>query len=78
MRATTLAELFGYPSFIFILLTILVMIANILVGVSIIPQDKRKKGYKVHRIIYFIVLIFYGMFLWVTYSVRCNSVLVSN
>ena len=73
MQATTLAGLFGYPSFIFILLTILAMIANVLVGVSIIPKDKRKKGYKVHRIIYFTVLGFYGMFLWVTYSVARNE-----
>ena len=68
MQATTLAGLFGYPSFIFISLTILVVIANVLVGVSIIPKDKRKKGYKVHRVIYLAVVICYGVFLWVTYS----------
>ena len=73
MKATTLEGLFGYPSFIFILLAILITITNILVGVSILPQDKRKKGYKVHRLIYYAVVICYGVFLWVTYSVAKNE-----
>jgi len=73
MQVTTLAGLFGYPSFIFIMFAILIVIANILVGVSIIPQDKRKKRYKVHRIIYYVFMICYGMFLWVTYSHAKNE-----
>ena len=73
MQVTTLAELFGYPGFIFIMLTILFMVANILVGVSIIPQDRRKKGYKVHRVIYYAVMICYGVFLWVMYSRAKNE-----
>ena len=68
MQVTTLAELFKYPTFIIITLTILFMIANIMVGVSIFPSDKRKKGYKIHRIIYFIVVSCYGLFLWESYS----------
>ena len=73
MHATTLAGLFVDPSFIFVMLTILAMIANILVGVSIIPQDKRKKGYKIHRIIYYTVVVCYCMFLWITYSFDKNG-----
>ena len=73
MQVTTLAELFKFPTFIYITLTIIFMIANILVGVSIIPQDKRKKGYKVHRIIYYIVLFLYGLFLWESYSNVANE-----
>ena len=73
MQFTTLAGLFGYPSFMLIMLTILVVIANILVGVSIIPQDKRKKGYKVHRIIYYAVVVCYCAFLWVTYTLTNNG-----
>ena len=73
MQVTTLAGLFGYPSFIFIMFAILIVIANILVGVSIIPQDKRKKGYKVHRIIYCAVVICYGIFLWTMYSAAKNE-----
>ena len=73
MQVTTLAGLFGYPSFIFIMFAILIVIANILVGVSIIPQDKRKKGYKIHRVIYYVVVICYSIFLWVSYALTKNG-----
>ena len=73
MQVTTLADLFNYPGFIFILLTVLFVIANILIGVSIIPQDKRKKGYKIHRFIYYAVLICYIIFLWVMYPRSKNE-----
>lgn len=67
MRVTTLSGLFADLSFIFITLTILAVIANILIGVSMLPQDKRKKGYKFHSIVYYVVLICYSMFLWQIY-----------
>ena len=70
MQVTTLEGLFGYPSFILILLTTLITIANILVGVSILPQAKRKKGYKIHRLFYYAVLICYGAFLWTIYLIN--------
>ena len=73
MKVTTLSGLFGHPSFIFIMLTTLAIIANILVGVRIISRDKRQKGYKIHRIIYYVVVIFYSIFLWVTYSFAKNG-----
>jgi len=73
MQATTLEGVFGNPSFILIFLTILIATANILVGVSILPQDKRQKGYKLHSIIYYAVVICYCVFLWVTHSQSLNG-----
>ena len=73
MQATTLEGIFGNPSFILIFLTILITTANILVGVSILPQDKRQKGYKLHSIIYYAVVICYCVFLWVTHSQSLNG-----
>ena len=46
MQATTLKGLFLDPSFIAISFVIFGTIVNILVGVSILPKDKRKKGFK--------------------------------
>lgn len=68
MQATTLEGLFSHPSFLLILLTILITIGNILIGVSILPQDKRKKGYRVHRLVYGAVVVSYSMFLLVTHT----------
>tara|TARA_B100001105_G_C22024885_1_gene287295 strand:+ start:59 stop:415 length:357 start_codon:yes stop_codon:yes gene_type:complete len=73
MQAATLEGIFLDPNFIFIFLTILVTIVNILIGVSLLPQDKRKKGLKVHRLTYYAVVICYSMFLWVSHSVTKNS-----
>ena len=73
MQVATLEGLFGHLSFIFIFLTILITIANILIGVSILPQDKRKKRYKVHRLTYYAVVILYVLFLWVTHSHTKNA-----
>lgn len=74
MQATTLEGIFTHPAFICIFLTILISIANILVGVSIRPKgkDKRGKGYQLHRMLYCAVLASYTMFLWVTYSLAGN------
>ena len=68
MQTGTLGELFLDPRFIFIFLTILLTIANILVGVSMLPKDIRKKRFKIHRFTFYIVLISYCMFLWFSYS----------
>ncbi|NIQ02046.1 MAG: hypothetical protein GWM98_17915, partial [Nitrospinaceae bacterium] len=51
MQATSLSELFFQPSFLFILVTILIVVFNILVGVSMLPADIRQKRYKLHRYI---------------------------
>ena len=68
MQATTLKGLFLDPSFIIIMFVILGTIANILIGVSILPEDKRKKGFKAHRLTFYFVVLSYVMFLWVSHS----------
>ncbi len=73
MQATRLSDIFFHPSFLTILLTILIVISNILVGVSMLPGDVRRKRYKVHRIIYGSVLISLGGFLFVTHRLIGNS-----
>ena len=67
MKTATLGGLFLEPSFIFIFLTVLLTITNILIGVSMLPQDKRKKRFKIHRLTYYTVVICYGMFLWASH-----------
>jgi len=58
-----LEGLFTYPSFVCIFLAILITIANVIIGVSILPQDKRKKGYRLHRYVYGSVLAMLVLFL---------------
>ena len=68
MQIVTLEGLFLDPRFIFIFFTIILTIVNILIGVSMLPKDIRKKRFKVHRFTYFSVLICYCIFLWISYS----------
>ena len=68
MQKATLGALFLDPSFIIILFVILGTVANILIGVSMLPQDKRKERFKIHRFTFYIILICYGIFLWISYS----------
>ena len=67
MQKATLGALFLDPSFIIIFFVILGTVANILIGVSMLPQDKRKKRFKIHRLTYYTVVICYGMFLWASH-----------
>ncbi len=73
MQATTLEGLFSDQSFITIFIVILFTVINILVGVSIFPQDKRGNGFKVHRFIFFLILVTYGLFLWVSHNNYKNN-----
>ena len=73
MQATTLRGLFLDPSFIIIFFVILGTIVNILVGVSILPEDKRTKGFKAHRLTFYFIILSYVMFLWVSYSSTKNG-----
>ena len=73
MQATSLGEIFSHPSFLTILATILIVIANIMIGVSMLPKDKRKKRYKIHRVVYGATLIFLAVFLVVTHRLLGNS-----
>ena len=63
MQFSTLTELFSHPSFISILTVILIVIGNIMIGVSILPKDRRKRGYKFHRWVYLLVIVGYSFFL---------------
>ena len=73
MQATTLKGLFLDPSFIIILFVILCTVVNILIGVSILPEDKRKKGFKAHRLTFYFIIFSYVMFLWVSHSSNKNE-----
>jgi len=73
MQATSLGDIFSHPSFIAILITILTVIANIMVGVSMLPKDTRQKRYKLHRIVYGAFLVAFAVFLTVTHRLLGNS-----
>lgn len=63
MPVATLEELFSRPAFICVFLAILTCVANILIGVSIIPKDKGKKGYRLHGWVHGAVMVWYAAFL---------------
>jgi len=75
MQFTTLEDLFSHPLFIFFLASFLLTIFNIMVGVSILPRDRRKRGYWLHRILYVLTIAAYVLFLWFHHSLRPNTVL---
>jgi hypothetical protein len=68
MRKATLEGLFLDPSFIIIFFVILGTIANILIGVSMLPEDKRKKRFMAHRFTFCLIVFSYGVFLWLSHS----------
>lgn len=74
MPPTTLEELFSSPGFLAIFLAILFTIANIMVGVSILPHDKREKRYRIHRIIFGAVILSYALFLIHLYQISRPSI----
>jgi len=73
MQATTLKGLFLDPSFIIILFVILGTIVNILIGVSILPEFKRKNGFIALLLTFYFVVLSYVMFLWVSHSPTKNE-----
>ena len=75
MPPTTLEDLFSSPGFLAIFFTILLTIANIMVGVSILPSDQRKKGYILHRILFVAVIAGYSFFLFHLYKIERSSLL---
>ncbi len=64
MQVTTLGELFSHPAFLAILATIVIVIGNILVGVSMLPADIRKRRYKIHRYVYFACIGTFALFIY--------------
>jgi len=75
MQITTLEDLFAHPSFLFILACIVIVIGNIIIGVSIFPKDRRKKGYRFHRSIYLLAVLAYVLFLIANHFLMENSLL---
>lgn len=74
MHPTTLEELFSSPGFLAIFLAILFAIANIMVGVSILPHDQREKGYRIHRILFGAVILSYVLFLFHLQQISQTSI----
>ena len=63
MQAATLEQFFFSPNVFFVFLAILTCIANIIIGVNILPRDKREKGYKLHKYVFWLGVIWYSFFL---------------
>ncbi len=75
MAPTTLDDLFSSPGFLAIFFAILLTIANIVVGVSILPHDQREKGYRLHRILFGAVVLSYALFLIHLWQIERSSLL---
>ena len=75
MPPTTLEGLFSSNSFLTIFFAFLLTIANVMVGVSMLPSDKRKKRYSLHRIVYGAVVITFILFLIQKHFESGNSIL---
>ncbi len=71
----TLGDLFLNPGFLSIFFAILLTIADVMIGVSILPADKRKIRYKLHRHVFFAVLGCYLFFLWWNFQQGTNGIL---
>ena len=57
MPPTTLEDLFSSINFLTIFIAFLLTIVNVMVGVSMLPSDNRKKRYLLHRALYGLSLI---------------------
>ena len=75
MPPTTLEGLFASPSFLTIFFAFLLTIANVMVGVSMLPSDNRKKRYLLHRMLYGAIIVSFTLFLIQKYFVSGNSIL---
>lgn len=75
MQVNTLDELFSHPSFLAILACIVIVIGNVIIGVSILPKDKRRKGYKFHRYVYWLAIFSYVLFLVSNHYLLANTYL---
>lgn len=76
MHITTLEDLFLDPGFLFVFCALLLTISNVLVGVSMLPEDMRRKRYNLHRYVFYSVLICYLCFLgWDHFYQENNSLI---
>lgn len=71
MQSVTLGELFSHPAFLWLSLTILATVVNVVIGINIHPQNKKHKD--LHRRMYYVVLTGYLLFLAVNYSLHKNT-----
>ena len=72
MEPASLGDLFSDPGFQTLLLTVLAVVANVVVGVSMLPRDARKRLYPTHRLIYVLVLACFAVFLVIRHFSRGN------
>jgi hypothetical protein len=77
MQPTTLEGLFVSPGFLAIFFAILTTIANVMVGVSMLPEDKRRQRYQLHRYVFLAVLVCYLYFLGWNYFVTGQNNLLN-
>ncbi len=75
MQPQTLGQLFGQPGFLLLLVSILLVIGNIMVGVTMLPKDKRKRLYWTHRMVYLMVMLSYVVFMILSYREKGLDVL---
>ena len=75
MPPTTLEDLFSSVNFLTIFIAFLLTIVNVMVGVSMLPSDNRKKRYLLHRILYGSVMICFVLFLFQNHLESANSFL---
>ena len=75
MPPTTLEGLFASSSFLTIFFAFLLTIVNVMVGVSMLPSDNRKKRYLLHRVVYGAIILSFTLFLIQKYFESENSIL---
>jgi len=75
MQPSTLEGLFSSPSFLVIFVAFLLTIVNVMVGVSMLPSDNRKKRYRLHRIVYVAILLNFLLFLTLKQINSQNTIL---
>ena len=63
MQINTLGEFFSQTNVLLLFLTLLTCVLNVFIGVSILPKDKRQKGYMFHRTAFILVVLLYILFL---------------
>ncbi|MCF8720714.1 hypothetical protein [Nitrospina gracilis] len=73
MQIQTLGDLFAHPSFQTLFLAILIVFANIIIGVSMLPEDRRKRWYRLHRYVYVAAVAMLGLFLYVNHQLQGND-----
>tara|TARA_Y100001934_G_C11939265_1_gene579454 strand:- start:159 stop:515 length:357 start_codon:yes stop_codon:yes gene_type:complete len=75
MPPTTLEGLFASSSFLTIFFAFLLTIVNVMVGVSMLPSDNRKKRYLLHRVVYGAIILIFILFLIQKHFESENSIL---